>query len=126
MLKPCKPLEFSETEPHAIIRRGANLIDVIIVSGGETSDECFTYGTKFLTDVKRFGIVITRDIRDFPVNRRDRSILEVEVEITEKGPLITDPSRRFVHCGYSNLKDACFNSTSLADLNAKVTEIIGV
>ncbi len=126
MINACKPLEISNTTMHAILRSGTNMIDIIIVSGGETSERCFRYGAQFLTDAKRFGIVITRDIHDTPVTRRDRSILEAGGGITERGPSITDPSSRFVHCGYSNLKNACFDSTSLTDLNVKVTHIIGV
>lgn len=126
VINSCKSLELSNPKVHAVIRSGANIIDVIVVSGGETSERCFKYGTQFLTDGQRFGIVITQDIHESPVNKRDKSIFETEGKITDKGPIITDPASRIIHCGYSNLKNACFDSVSLADLSDKITKIIGV
>lgn len=124
ILNVWKSLEFSNPKSHATIRSTENIIDVIVVSGGETSGKCFEYGRQFLTGSSRFGIVITRDIHESPVSKRDKLIFEAEAEITEKGPIITDPA--IIHCGYSNLKNACFDSISLTDLSDKITKIIGV
>jgi hypothetical protein len=124
ILNVWKSLEFSNPKSHAIIKSTGNIIDVIVVSGGKTSGECFEYGRQFLTGSSRFGIVITRDIHESPVTKRDKSIFEPEAEITEKGPAITDPA--IIHCGYRDLKDASFKSTSLEDLRDKLTEMIGL
>lgn len=126
VINACKSLELFNPKSHAVIKSGANIIDVIVVYGGETSEKCFNYGTQFLTDGQRFGIVITRDIHECLVNKRDKLIFETEGEINERGPIITDPASRIIHCGYSNLKNACFDSISLTDLSDKITKIIGV
>jgi hypothetical protein len=126
ILNVWKSLEFSNPKSHATIKSTGNIIDVIVVSGGETSRKCFEYGRQFLTGSSRFGIVITRDIHESPVSKRDKLIFEAEAEITERGPVITDQASRIIHRGYSDLKDACFKSTSSTDLRDKVAEIIGV
>ena len=126
IIKTSKSLEISNATAHAAIKSDTNVIDVIVVSGGKTNKECFDYGRQFLKSEQRFGIIITRDVHELPVNIRDKSIFETGEKNTEKGPIITDPNSRFIHCGYSNLKNICSNSTNLNNLRNNLTEIIGI
>ncbi len=127
ILKSCKSMEVTGSTAHATMKVGTNVIDVIVVVGGNTSEECFEYGKQFLNNESRFGVIITRDIHDQAVNKGiHKSILETEGEITGKGPNIANPDERFIHCGYQNLRNSCFDSRDMTELNNKITELIGI
>ena len=104
-----------------------NIIDIIVVHGGNTHEECFEYAKGFLTSQSRYGIVVTKDIHDTSTDTKiNRSILNTQEPITERGPNITNPDDRFIHRGYQNIKTCCFSSTSVDNLKEQIDLLLGV
>lgn len=129
ILKICRPLEIGDSFAHGTMKVKDKVIDVIVVRG-KTHEDCFEYAryttNRYLGNGQRFVVVVTRDIRESSWCKRFKSILETEAEITGKGPIITDPSSRFIHCAYQDLKHSCLSATNSTDLNNKITKVIGV
>lgn len=128
IMKIYKSLEISDSAPHALIRVGKNIFNIIIVSGGLNHEECLKYAEKFSINEQSYDVIITRDVHDTETSYGNipLSILEPEIIITDKGPNITDPCSRYITFGYSNLKNFCFNLKSIEDLREKISEIIGL
>ena len=123
----CKSISISGAVTHATMVIGSNVIDIIIVHGGNTHEECFEYAKAFLNSQSRYGIVITKDIHDTLTNARiDRSILNTQEPITERGPSIINPDDRFIHCGYKNIQTCCFSATSVDNLRDQIDCLLGV
>jgi hypothetical protein len=127
IMKACKPLEVKGSPAHATIKIQDKIIDVIVVSG-TNHDECFNYAKdKYPGSEQRFVVVVTHDGRSSLSERhRKKTIFNGMDYDNSRGPNITDPDSRFYHCGYQNLTDICFHSQSLEELDAKVSEIMGV
>jgi len=123
IIKTCKPLEVFNTVAHGTMKKEANVIDVIVISDGETHEVCFEHAKKhYLGSEQRFVIVVTDDGKSsLPIRG---SIMAVEYDRSH-GPYIPDPESRFTHCGYRNLIDACFHSRTIRELDRKISKIIG-
>ncbi len=122
-IKACKELEIFTPTSHAVLKIGSNVIDIIIVSGGENPEKCAKYGRDFLKGGARYSIIITRDIADSSyLPETVSSILEITEKITERGPRITDPSYRCI--AYHDLQQCCFDAQNIAELDTKITELI--
>ncbi len=123
----CKSINVSSAVAHAIMTVGSNIIDIIVVHGGNTHEECFEYAKGFLTSQSRYGIVVTKDIHDTSTDTKiNRSILNTQEPITERGPNITNPDNRFIHRGYQNIKTCCFSATSVDNLKEQIDLLLGV
>lgn len=123
----CKSINVSGAVAHATMIIGSNVIDIIIVHGGNTHEECFEYAKEFLNSQSRYGIVITRDVHDTLTDAKiNRSILNTQEPITERGPSITNPDDRFIRCGYQNIKTCCFSATSVDNLRDQIGRLLGV
>lgn len=122
----CRDLEICSSGIHAVIRKGTDVFDIAVVSGGETHEQCFEHAEPHLVDQQRFYVVITSDIHDFPYEKRSSSIFEPGETVTDKGPKITDPRSRFIHCGYQGIKNSCFQSGDADELDRGLQEIISI
>lgn len=127
ILGTCKSINVSGAGAHAVMTIGSNIIDIIVVHGGNTHEECFEYAKGFLNSQSRYGIVITKDVHDTLTDTKiNRSILNTQEPISERGPSITNPDDRFIHHGYQNIRNCCFSATSVDNLRAQIDGLLGV
>jgi len=127
IIKTCKPLEVAHPYAHATLKIQNIVIDVMIVSG-KSHEECLKHvkhAKKRYGIEQRFIMVITHDGKSSLPPKCKDSILDVEYDLS-KGPNIADPDSRFIHCGYMNLINICFHSTSLEELSGKISQMMGV
>lgn len=123
----CNTINISKAIAHAIMNIGTNVVDIIVVHGGDTPEECFEYGKKFLNRLSRYAIIVTKDIHDRSVDKKiNRTIFYNQEPVSEKGPNITNPDDRFIHCGYENIKKCCFSAKSVDDLKEQIDCLLGV
>jgi hypothetical protein len=123
----CNTINISKAIAHAIMNIGTNVVDIIVVHGGDTPEECFEYGKKFLNRLSRYAIIVTKDIHDRSVDKKiNRTIFYNQEPVSEKGPNITNPDDRFIHCGYENIKKCCFSAKSVGDLKERIDCLLGV
>jgi len=125
----CNTINISEAIAHAIMNIGTNVVDIIVVHGGDTPEECFQYGKKFLNlnSLSRYAIVVTKDIHDRLVNKKiTRTIFNNQEPVSERGPNITNPDDSFIHCGYQNIQECCFSAKSAGDLKEQIDCLLGV
>lgn len=121
----CKTLKISnEINAHASLIIETNVIDVIVVIGGNNPGESYEYGKNFLTNESNYAIVITKDINDQHITFPDRPIFEVKSQITDIGPDITNIVP--LHLGFQNVKNLCFNSNTIDELDSKLNKLIGI
>jgi len=121
-----QPIEINSSPTHGTIKIQDKVIDIIVVFG-KSHEECREYAkAMYRLGEQRFVIVITRDINGSSVQKKFGSFLEIETELEERGPIITDPNRRFIYCGYQNLIDCCFHSPNLTELERRITGVLGV
>lgn len=123
----CNAVNIPGDLAHATITIGTNVVDIIIINGGVSPEECFEYGKKFLNSPSRYAIVVTKDLHDRLVDKKiKRSIFTTQEPVSDRGPNITNPDDRFIHCGFQNIKTCCFSATSVDNLKEQLSLLWGV
>lgn len=123
----CNAITISGSIAHATMTIGTNVVDIIVVHGGNTHEECFRYSKEFHNSPSRYSIVVTKDFHDTPLNEKiEGLIFKTQEPVSEKGPNITNPDDCFIHCGYQNIKSCCFSALSTDNLKEQLNNLWGV